>query len=243
MTTFSRDAELTPAYILHTRKYRDTSLLADFITEKEGRVTAVIRGARGGKKKTGVVQPFTPLLVSYIGRGDLKTVTKLDAGNFDPLSGESLLVGFYVNELLVRLLGKFEPVPVLFHAYQALLLDLVSAGVSAPSLRIFELTLLRQLGYGITFGIDAMSGEPVKPGCYYRYVPDEGFHELVHDTENASYKGENLLAISNGDLSIPEVDSCAKKIIQVSFAVLLGGKPLKSRELFEMYHSGTKQKN
>ena len=159
------------------------------------------------------------------------------------MPGENLLVGLYVNELLVRLLGKFEPVPVLFHAYQELLLSLVSSSVSSRALRSFELTLLSQLGYGITFEFDAMSGEPVKPDCYYRYVPDEGFHQLAHDPENASYKGEHLLAIFNGDLSLPEVDVCAKKIVRASFAMLLGNKPLKSRELFEMYHSGVKQRS
>jgi DNA repair protein RecO (recombination protein O) len=158
------------------------------------------------------------------------------------MPGENLLVGLYVNELLVRLLGKFEPVPVLFRAYQELLLSFV-VGVSTTALRKFELTLLSQLGYGITFDLDAGSGEPVQPDRYYRYVPDEGFHQLVQDTSNASFKGEYLLEIGSGNLCGLEIDACAKRAIRVSFTTLLGDKPLKSRELFELYRSGTKEKS
>lgn len=235
MTTFSRDAELTPAYILHTRKYRDTSLIAELLTEKEGRVAVVIRGARGTRKKTGVVQPFTPILVSYVGRGELKTITKMEVSSIYLLQGENLLIGMYANELLVRLLGKFEAVINVFDAYQQLLLALVSAKDTNDSLRYFELTLLEDLGYGITFDLDAGSGETIQADRYYRYVPDEGFHSLASNTSNAAYLGEHLLQIANRQFASAEVEACAKKIIRSSLAVLLGSKPLKSREMFKKY--------
>lgn len=232
MTTSSHDASLSPAYILHTRKYRETSLLAELLTERDGRIAAVIRGARGGARKSGTVQPFTPILVSYTGRGELKTVTRMDVGVVNQLVGENILIGLYVNELLVRLLGKFEPLGTLFSAYQELILVLVSGVFNASALRKFELTLLTELGYGITFDIAYATTDRIEPDRYYRYVPQEGFHLLTTDIPGGAYKGEYLLAIATGDLDRKEAAACAKKIVRASFAVLLGQKPLKSRELF-----------
>lgn len=232
MTTSSHDASLSPAYILHTRKYRETSLLAELLTERDGRIAAVIRGARGGAKKSGVVQPFTPIMVSYTGRGELKTVTRIDVGVVNQLVGENILIGLYVNELLVRLLGKFEPNGRLFSAYQQLLLVLVADSFNVSALRKFELTLLTELGYGITFDVEYATTNRIESDRYYRYVPDEGFHLLTADIPDGSYKGEYLLAIAAGDLDDKGAAACAKKIVRASLAVLLGQKPLKSRELF-----------
>ncbi len=237
MTSEAR-AELTPAYILHSRKYRDTSLIVELLTEQDGRVAAVYRGARS-KKKSGVVQPFTPLLVSYMGRGELKTITRLDIGNMNHLVGENLLLGLYANELMVRLCHKFERSPMLFSAYQRLLLGLVSGSNMIHALREFELSLLTELGYGISFDVDASSGSDIDPNVFYRYVPDEGFHPLLSGTGN-SYKGEQLLKISAGDYVGSDVANIAKKIIRQSLNHLLGDKPLKSRELFAQFQAGTK---
>ena len=231
--------ELVPAYILHARKYRDTSLILEMFTETEGRVAAVQRGARG-KKQTGTVQPFTPLLVSYMGRGELKTISRVDAGAMYYLSGDRLLLGMYVNELLMRLLGKFEKAPGLFAAYQNLLLSLVGADDYQRRLRQFELRLLDDLGYGISFGIDAVSGDFVSPDKFYRFVPDEGFHELLSQT-TASFPGDHLLAIADGDLSAEAVEATARKVARLAIARLLGDKPLKSRELFQQLNLGRRE--
>lgn len=228
--------DLVPAYILHARKYRDTSLILELFTEPEGRVAAVQRGARG-KKKTGTVQPFTPLLISYLGKGELKTVVKVDAGAMHHLVGDRLLLGMYANELLMRLLGKFEKAPGLFVAYQQLLLALVGSDDYQRRLRQFELRLLDDLGYGISFGVDAASGDFVAPDKYYRFVPDEGFRELSSETE-ASFFGEHLLAIADGDLASDEVEATARKVARIAIGRLLGDRPLKSRELFQQLNSG-----
>jgi DNA repair protein RecO (recombination protein O) len=231
--------ELVPAYILHARKYRDTSLILELFTETEGRVAAVQRGARG-KKQTGTVQPFTPLLVSYLGKGELKTIAKVDAGAMYYLSGDRLLLGMYVNELLMRLLGKFEKAPGLFLAYQNLLLSLVGSDDYQRRLRQFELRLLDDLGYGISFAIDAASGDFVSPDKFYRFVPDEGFRELLSQTSQ-SFSGSHLLAIADGDLNTEEVEATARKVARLAIARLLGDKPLKSRELFQQLNSGRRE--
>lgn len=238
MTTFSHDAELTPAYILHTRKYGDSSLIAELLTEKYGRISGVIRGARN-KKKSGTVQPFTPLLISFIGKGDLKTITKIDAGNISNIVGDELLVGLYANELLVKLLAKFEPMRSVFSTYQNLLLQLVASTDVEPRLREFEIALLSELGYGISFDVEAGSGAPIDSHGVYRFSVNEGFYPLVRKASGRSFKGEYLLGVSRGDFHDTMVNASAKLIIRDCLDHLLGGKPLKSRELFQLYKSVT----
>lgn len=230
--------ELMPAYILHARKYRDTSLILELFTQQEGRVAAVQRGGRS--KKTGAVQPFTPLLVSYVGKGELKSIAKLDAGAMHYLTGDRLLLGMYANELLMRLLGKFEKVPGIFSAYQSLLLTLVAADRYQVQLRRFEFRLLDELGYGISFGVDALSGDLVAPEKFYRFVPDEGFRVLSAETDS-SYAGHHLLAIADDDLEVEAVEAAARKISRQAIARLLGDKPLKSRELFQQLNVGRQE--
>jgi len=230
--------ELMPAYILHSRKYRDTSLILEMFTQNEGRVAAVQRGGRS--KKSGAVQPFTPLLVSYVGKGELKTISKLDAGAMHYLTGDRLLLGMYANELLVRLLGKFEKVAGLFSAYQSLLLTLVADDHYQIQLRRFELRLLDELGYGISFGIEASSGDFIEPDKFYRFVPDEGFRELLAETDS-SYAGHHLLAIADDDLGSDAVEAAARRIARQAIARLLGDKPLKSRELFQQLNIGRRE--
>ncbi|MGK0337422.1 MAG: DNA repair protein RecO (recombination protein O) [Candidatus Azotimanducaceae bacterium] len=226
-----------PAYILHARKYRDTSLILEMFTQHEGRVAAVQRGGRG---KSGAVQPFTPLLVSYLGKGELKSISKLDAGAMHYLTGDRLLLGMYANELLMRLLGKFEKVPGLFSAYQSLLLTLVADDQYQIQLRRFELRLLDELGYGISFGIEASTGDFIDPGKFYRFVPDEGFRALSAETDS-SYAGHHLLAIADDELDSEAVEAAARKIARQAIARLLGDKPLNSRELFQKLNVGRRE--
>lgn len=231
--------ELVEAWVLHARKYRDTSLIVEFLTRDYGRVAAVVRGVRRQKSKTaGYVQPFSRMLVSFFGHGELKTVKAMDFPFPSPtLHGNTLLMGMYVNELLVRLLGKYDAAPEVFDAYGPLL-DCISEEYRAnAALRQFEFLLLRELGYGVTFEWEANTGEPIEAGGTYRYVPDEGFHrvaEAAADTHayKYTYKGEQLLAIAGGGFDDPGIDNCAKRIVRSSLSALLGGYRLKSRDLF-----------
>lgn len=233
MTT--SDPELEPAYVLHSRKYRDTSLILELFTEREGRIAVVQRGARGAKKSS-TIQPFTPILVSYVGKGELKTLTKIDAGSMQYLSGDQLLLGMYANELLVRLMGKHIPAVMLFQSYQSLLLSLVASDSYTVELRRFELRLLEELGYGISFAFEAISGDMVEPDSYYRFVSDEGFYPITAETKN-SYRGAHLLSIADGELDTPEVEQTARQVIRLAIARLLGDRPLRSRELFMQLNS------
>lgn len=233
---------LTEAYVLHARKYRDTSLIVEFLTKAHGRVSAVVRGVRTKKSRNaGYFQPFGRLLVSFVGRGELKTVGSTDFpfANMAP-TGEALLIGLYANELLVRVLGKFDPVEGVFDAYGTLLRELAGTSNRRASLRRFELVLLSELGYGVTFDAEAGSGEAIVAGEFYRYVPEEGFHRVCEPTPgDYLFKGEHVIAIGCGDLDNPEVEGSAKRVTRTSIAVLLGDRRLKSRELFRQIEDFT----
>ena len=237
-TTMSRDGvggddnELSAAYVLHTRKYRDTSLIAELYIKDQGRVAVVAKGARSKRAaRQASWQPFTPLLVSYTGRGELKTVTAVDFSNTGfRLEGDNLIMGLYVNELMVRLLVKNDPLENLFGAYQEVLKNLMAGDQALVALRKFEMFLLQALGYGIDFEQTA-TGAPINAEIYYEYRVGHGFSEMDQTTV-VSFKGQTLLAISNQDFSGPEIGISAKVILRTTFHHLLGGKPLMSRALF-----------
>lgn len=226
------DNELSAAYVLHTRKYRDTSLIAELYTQDQGRVAVLAKGVRSKRAaRQASWQPFTPLLVSYIGRGDLKTVTAAEFSNTGfRLEGDNLIMGLYVNELMVRLLVKNDPLENLFGIYQEVLKNLMAEDQALIALRKFEMFLLQALGYGVDFKQTAM-GYPIKAETDYEYRVGHGFSEIEQDNV-VSFKGKTLLAISNQDFSVPEVGLSAKVILRTTFHHLLGGKPLMSRALF-----------
>lgn len=224
---------MNEAFILHSRNYRDTSLIIDLLTRDEGRFSAVVRGARSEKSKVrGRLQPFTPLLVGTVGRGELKTCTTIDfQGRANRLEGGKLLLGLYVNELLYRLLGRFDPVTTIYDEYYRLLKAFESESDSVSHVRLFELRLLEELGYGINFEYDAARGDHIAEDRHYRYVVHEGFYES--DAESASlFPGSELLKIAEHNLA--QVDEKRlRNLTRISLAELLGEKPLKSRSLFK----------
>jgi DNA repair protein RecO (recombination protein O) len=226
--------ELTPAFILHTRSYRETSLIVDFFTLEHGRLSAVARGARGSKKK-GTLQPFMPFMISLAGAGELKTLRsyEIDQGQIN-LSGHNLLIGLYVNELLVRLLGRFDPMTRLFDSYRELVLRLSKQQALAEGfLRCFEFNLLAELGYGIVFDYEIATGRAISEEGYYRYSLEEGFLPVSSKLEpDQVFLGRDLLAIGRIDFSLPSTTMTAKKIVRLALQPLLGSKPLNSRELF-----------
>tara|TARA_R110000772_G_scaffold140286_6_gene249480 strand:+ start:5352 stop:6155 length:804 start_codon:yes stop_codon:yes gene_type:complete len=144
-----------PAYLLHSRPYRDTSMLLDFITSDFGRVSAVARGVRSPKSKTRAsLQPFIPLLINLSGKSELKTLVQVESRNNGfSLKHKALFAAMYVNELLVRLLHKQEADTEIYSLYETTLGNLLRHSEIEPVLRVFELTLLELLGYGIDFSV------------------------------------------------------------------------------------------
>lgn len=206
----------------------------DLFTLKYGRLSAVARGARGQKKKV-TLQPFMPFVISLTGSGELKTLKNYEIHeNPVYLLGDNLLVGLYVNELLVRLLGRFDPMVRLFDAYKTLVSQLSSKqGFSEELLRRFEIDLLTDLGYGIVFDHEVSTGTAILEERLYKYSLEGGFVPVPDATDSDRlFQGKYLLAIRQGDFSLPSTRMAAKKIVRSALKPLLGDKPLNSRKLF-----------
>lgn len=230
--TMSGSNNFHAAYILHSRKYRDTSLLIELFSRDEGRYTLVARGARGKKSKFNL-QLFSPVMVSSFGRGELKTASAIESNGLGyQLSGKNLFIGLYINELLFHVLGKFDPFPNIFDRYGDLLAKLQSDAFATSNLRLFELSLLADLGYGISFDVESLTGDPIMPDKYYFYFIEDGFHYALEGKRNLRpIEGKHILAIAQGKIDI-KGDKILRDIVRQSVDHLLGGKPLNSRKLF-----------
>lgn len=232
--------EFQPAYVLHTRPYRDTSLLVDLLTPDYGRIGAVAKGVRRGKsQRRPLLNPFIAVLVSLAGRSNLKTLTAVEAdGPSHRLSGLALYSGFYVNELLVRLLGEQDPNPDIFDDYRWTMqaLSALNGDTPEPLLRQFEWRLLNHLGYGISFTEEADTGDAIAPDALYRFDPESGFIPTYSSRDPREtpklFIGADLLACAQADFSSQQTMSTAKRLSRQMLGPLLGVKPLKSREFF-----------
>ena len=225
-------ASLSPAYVLHSRPYRDSSALVDLLTLDHGLQRVVWRGARGQRRKQ-TPQLFVPLLVGLVGRSDLKTLTQAEvAGSFTLLQGETLFSGLYLNELLVRLLASGDAQPLLFAAYQHALEQLASGASVEPVLRRFEWQLLDLLGYGFSLETDA-NGQPVNSQQRYVWHAADGLQPLIEpQVADAGLPGAALLAMAADDWSATTTLRAAKHLMRQALGVQLGDRPLVSRTLF-----------
>jgi DNA repair protein RecO (recombination protein O) len=234
MSSVSR-AQLVPAYVLHQRPYRESSALVEAFTESQGRVGLVARGIRTAKsRQRGELQPFRPLRLSWQGRGELGTLTGVEAdGPAGRLAGNALYSAFYINELLLRLLARHDPHPHLYRLYGASLQLLEQHTDIEPVLRQFEKRLLEEIGYGLLLDTDAASGEPVQEDRCYDYHLESGPVAVSGGQAGGFvFRGSSLLAIAAGRLDSDDVLLDAKRLMRSALNLYLGGKPLKSRELF-----------
>jgi DNA repair protein RecO (recombination protein O) len=228
---------LQPGYVLHSRPYRDSSALLEVFTAEHGRISLVARGARRQSRKgsgAARLQPFTPLLVSFFGRSELKTLVSMESTQgMLVLPGARLFSGLYINELLMRLLHRNDAHPGLFAAYDLALHQLAGNTTVDTALRHFEFTLLDELGYGFDIGVDGADGLSVVGTRWYRYDPGLGLVGTVDTADGAGaiYSGSDLLAIKAGEMDGPARQT-AKRLLREALAVHLGDAPLRSRELF-----------
>ncbi|WKD50910.1 DNA repair protein RecO [Microbulbifer spongiae] len=239
-----------PAYILHARPYRDSSLILELLTSDFGRIGCVARGARRDKRRRQqALQPFSPLLVSLLGNGALKTLGSVE-NVAAPLwlKGRAVYVGLYANELLVRLLPEGEAHYALFAMYQVLLEVLAqskgddSNQLEGP-LRRFELQLLRELGSCPPLDYCTGSQGIVSEGVRYQLEIEQGFVPVYRQGSNAQrdneFSGEELLGIVqalesgkwSAGLLLP-----AKRLTRILLQAMLGGRPLQSRALFRQVY-------
>jgi len=213
---------LAPAWLLHRRAFRNTSLIVDLFLPNQGRVGAV---ARGGRRDASLA-PFAPLWVDLKAGGELFTLRQVEPrGPGLALHGRALYCGFYVNELLVRLLHRDDAHPDLWPVYERTLAELAGDMPLDITLRRFEMMLLEDIGYGLALDHD-LRGEPLDPASRYRWEGGEGLRPAVD-----GYYGEHLLALGR-DQWDADVRRTAKALLREALAPHLGDRPLRSRELF-----------
>lgn len=238
---------LQSAYVLHRRPYRETSYLVEIFTHEYGRLTVIAKGVKKIKSTTqGLLQPFVPLLVSWAGKSELMSLAQVDVrGQVRQLKGDCLFAGFYLNELMMALLHKWDPHPKLYLAYEQTLVALQSETLDQKVLRSFEKTLLEELGYGLLSKESAQAGHHFEVDKYYRFVPEQGFviSGLGEDVKAKStvFSGKSLLAIANEDWTDDDSIKDAKRLTRFLLAPLLGNRQIHSRKLF--MHAGEGRKN
>src|SRR5687767_2432509 len=169
-----RRVDHEPGFVLHTYPYKETSLIVELFTRRFGRVALLARGARRPRSAMrGMLLSFHPLRLSFSGSAELGNLMSVEwAGALQPLAGQGLMCGFYLNELLLRLLPRDDPHEALFEVYGDALSRL-SRDPSAAVLRGFEKRLLAELGYAPLLEHDIAS-RPIDPDGLYAYEPERG---------------------------------------------------------------------
>ncbi|MEA5446149.1 DNA repair protein RecO [Gammaproteobacteria bacterium AB-CW1] len=239
----TRRPQLQAGYVLHHRPYRDTSLVVDVFTRTAGRLALVARGARRPRaSQRSLLQPFRPLLLSWrLGGGEMGTLTAVEADGYPPgLSGDALMSGFYLNELVLRLLGRHDPNEAIFDLYAETLAAL-PAGPTAPVLRRFEKLLLDGLGYALPVHETGMDGQTLDPDSRYRFDPESGAWPLA-GSEGRGYSGRTLLALARANYDEPSVQPEMRRLLAEALQPHLGGKPLQTaRVMRDLTRRGLRQ--
>lgn len=228
---------LEPAFVLHSRPYRETSLLIDFFTYNHGKISGVARSARGMRSRfKGCLVPFSPLFISGVGKTDLMQVTAVEThGAAYFLQGTNLFSGIYLNELLMKLLQRQDAYPNLFDYYQKTLHQLQIVDEPQKALRIFEKQLLAELGYGLQLSQES-SGDTINPDKFYSYTLDQGIIPCEQNKKSSViFSGSNLLAIEKNNFDTAEILKDARRLMRLALTALLGKNQIKSRELFTTY--------
>ena len=228
-SSHSSAVHLQPAYILQSRKFRETSLIFDVFTKEYGKVSILAKGVRKAKSKyLGLLQAFIPLHISYMGHADLKILTHVEiAGEVIQYKGITMYSGFYINELVQHLLTYYDPHPGVFDDYCECLKELFVNQRSEEILRFFELNFLEKIGYGLHLSHDIEYNEPVEAHKKYQFFPDQGPKESVQ----GSISGSTLIAMQQRSFPNQQALTEAKLLMRNVIDFHLQHKELKTRTL------------
>ena|SRR5690606_18762027 len=230
---------LETGFVLHQRAFRNTSQLLECITAAHGRVGLVARGSRAGRgtrrsptsPQRALLQPFVPLKLSWLARGELGRLTHVEpAAAPYALGADSLYAAYYANELLLRLLARGDPNAAVFSCYSRCLAVLAGGGRVARVLRFFELELLGALGYGVELDSDAATGEPLVAERRYRFEAEVGV--VAADAprgDEPTYEGRVLISLRERILDDDDSLRAAQQLLGTVLKAHLGDRPLKSR--------------
>jgi DNA repair protein RecO (recombination protein O) len=230
MTRNARRIQLAPGYILHHQPYRDTSRILEVLTRDHGRLSLFARGVRGPKARlASILQPFQMLLLSWTGRGEAAQLTGAESAQAaPPIPRPYLMAAFYLNELLMKLTTRHDPLPLLFDTYHETLESLRQGASLERQLRVFEKRLLEALGYGLELGAEAQTGKRIEPGEYYHFRPEQGLVATVAEAAGA-LAGRSLIDLANERLTGARELEDSRRLLQAALAQCLEGRPLATR--------------
>jgi DNA repair protein RecO (recombination protein O) len=227
-----RRVDHEPGYVLHTYPYKETSLIVEAFVRRFGRVALLARGARRPRSAMrGVLLSFHSLQLSWSGAAELANLIGAEwAGGAASLGGRGLMCGFYLNELLLKLLPRDDPHEALFDAYAQAIAQLAAADISAV-LRGFEKRLLAELGYAPLLETDAAS-RPIDPERLYSYEPERG-PVPVNGARGGELvvHGRTLLDVAVGDYASPTTRDEARALMRALIGERLHGQALHTRSI------------
>jgi DNA repair protein RecO (recombination protein O) len=225
-----RRVDNEPAFVLHSYPYKETSLVLEVLSRRHGRIGLLARGARRPRSALrGLLLAFQPLSLGWSGSTELGTLMKAEwSGGEAALSGAGLMCGFYLNELLLRLLPREDPHEKLYDAYEASLGRLAAGESQAAVLRAFERRLLVELGYAPLFN-RAAAGDAIEPGKRYTYQPDRGPVETRSQNGELTVFGSTLLDMARDDYTAQQTREEALRLMRVLITERLGGQSLQTR--------------
>lgn len=218
-----------PAFILHARPYRETSLLLECLTRGHGRVGIIARGVRRERSRfpRGILQPLQPLRLGWMGRGELFTLVGAETSEAPlRMAGERLYSAMYLNELVLRLCARGDPHSDLFEHYDVCLQRLAAGEPQAWTLRRFERDLMTDLGYGLVLDRDCETGLPISSEVVYAYVIDTGPQAWRGDAMSIQVSGAALLALARDAMPDPEQGVELRRLMRTLLQQQLGGGTL-----------------
>jgi DNA repair protein RecO (recombination protein O) len=221
-----------PVYVLHTYPFKETSLVVELFSKEFGRIAAVAKGARRPHSAMrGMLQSFQLLDGAWSGKNELKTLHSLEwSAGLTLIKGEALMCGFYMNELLLRLLPREDAHENLFEYYDATLKTLAESQDYAITLRRFELKLLQEMGYAVPLQQDENDGE-IDADKTYRYEAEYGACDLNATKNGVQLSGKTMLDMARDDYADATTQTQSKQLMRYLLAHYLGDKPLHTRQL------------
>ena len=235
MAQSRRRVELEPAFVLHSYPYKETSLIVEAFSRRQGRTALIAKGARRPRSiLRGVLHAFQPLNLTWTGTGELNTLVSAEwQGGMPFLRGPGLMCGFYVNELVLRLLPRDDAHESLFDAYAESIERLGGGEPTSAVLRRFEKRLLAGLGYAMLLDRDAASGAPIDPAAHYLYDPERGPLPVRGiPSGEMVVRGSTLLGIDRDDFSSAETLRQSRGLMRALIGQRLHGQTLHTRSVF-----------
>jgi len=223
--------EHQPAFVLHARAYRETSLLIECLTRDYGRVGLVARGVRRERARIprALLQPLIPIQLDWSGRGELATLTHVEAAAPGvELAGEALLCALYLNELVLRITPRQDPHPDLFADYAETLIRLARGEAQAWTLRRFERDLLAHLGYALVLDAEGDSGAPLDPQGEYAYRHEHGPVPWRGSRDGVRLRGAALLALARDEMPASEDLPSLRRLMRAVISSHLDGGELRA---------------